>query len=236
MTAQYDKYYEHYFRRVNIPTKEAFEEAASSYSACFQKSLPSDKNIKILDVGCGMGHFLYFLKKAGYTNYWGIDISTAQVSFVRENITERVEVADVFDYLKAICGFDVIVANDVLEHIPKDKILDLLNLIYQALEPNGLFFAKTPNMSNPFSLRFRYVDYTHDVGFTEESLRYVLSITGFEDIEITGAPSQLRSFKSWIAAARSRAIRAIIAQALKAQGYGSPSILDSNLIVMCKKK
>ena len=47
-----------------------------------------------------MGHFLYFLKKMGYSNFIGIDISSQQVDFVREYITNNVILADGFDFLK----------------------------------------------------------------------------------------------------------------------------------------
>ena len=47
------------------------------------------------------------------------------------------------------------------------------------MKPGGKIFVKTGNMSNPFSLRLRYIDFTHEVGFTEESFVQVLYIAGF---------------------------------------------------------
>jgi 2-polyprenyl-3-methyl-5-hydroxy-6-metoxy-1,4-benzoquinol methylase len=234
-TELYDKYHEH-FLQMNRSKEEEFESVASSYSAWYQKFLPRDKNARILDIGCGMGHFLYFVKKQGYLNYWGIDISAAQVQFVRENITDRVAVADVFDYLETHGAFNLISANDILEHIPKAKTLDLLSSIYDSLERNGLLFVKTPNMSNPFSLRFRYIDYTHEVAFTEESLRQVLNAVGFYEIQVMGASYVIRSFKSWIGKLGQHGTHKIVELMLKMQGYSSPNIIDSHIIAICTKK
>jgi cyclopropane fatty-acyl-phospholipid synthase-like methyltransferase len=235
MQELYDKYQES-FQRVNSPTREAFELAAHFYSAQYQQFLPADKNARILDVGCGMGHFLYFLKKEGYTNYRGIDISPTQVQFARDNVTERASLADAFDYLNTNDTFDVIVANDIIEHIPRDKTLHFLGLIYDSLEPNGLLLAKTLNMSNPFGLQTRYLDFTHEEGFTEYSLRQVLSISGFHDIQIMGTHLESRTLKSWIVRLRERIAHEILKQMLRAQGYRYASILDSNLIAICAKK
>lgn len=49
------------------------------------KHLPNEKDTRILDLGCGMGHFLYFLKANGYNNYLGIDFCDENIKFCRDN-------------------------------------------------------------------------------------------------------------------------------------------------------
>jgi 2-polyprenyl-3-methyl-5-hydroxy-6-metoxy-1,4-benzoquinol methylase len=235
MVGKHDHYSEYFFS-VNNPAREAFDASARSYAAWYRKFLPANKNVRILDLGCGMGHFLHFLQVAGYTNYWGIDKSPALVHFTQNNVTRRVSVADAFDYLRDSGVFDVIAANDFVEHIPKIKTLNLLTSIYDSLESDGLLLVKTPNMSNPFSLRFRYQDYTHEQGFTEESLGQILRMSGFKEIHITGASFADHSFKGRIGMLRRRVTHSIIAEALRAQGYGSPCILDPNLVAICTKR
>jgi hypothetical protein len=51
--------------------------------------------------------------------------------------------------------------------------------MFNTLKPGGKVFIKTPNMENPFNLRSRYMDFSHEVGFTEHSLYEVLSTAGF---------------------------------------------------------
>jgi SAM-dependent methyltransferase len=233
LAEKYDSYLEH-FLKMNSPTRAAFDDAWLFYSAYYKERLPRDKDAAILDVGCGMGHFLYFLQKEGYTNYCGIDVSTSQVEFVRKNISRRVQLADAFDYLSGNDLFDVIVANDVLEHIPKTKTLKFLGLVHDTLVTNGVLFIRTPNMSNPFSLSTRYMDFTHEVGFTRLSLEYVLSISGFDMIEIEGAPYGVAR-KSLKARLGEQIARGIIDLMSKAFGYGAQPFLEVNLIAICKK-
>jgi len=235
MTESYEKYHEQYFLQMNNPTREAFESTANAYSAWYGKFLPADKNSKILDVGCGMGHFLCFLKREGYINYWGIDLSPSQVQFVAEHVTKRVTLADAFAYLRTNDAFDVIAANDILEHISKDATRGFLTLLYNSLKANGLLFIKTPNMSNPFGLKSRYQDFTHEVGFTEDSLRLVLNISGFHELCITGTSYATQSRRPWIAKFGERITHKILEQMFKAQGYAHPSILEPNLIAICMK-
>jgi hypothetical protein len=44
-----------YLTQLNEPSTEQYEIAALSYETNYGQFLPSDRNVKILDVGCGMG-------------------------------------------------------------------------------------------------------------------------------------------------------------------------------------
>lgn len=234
MTELLDKYYEH--RHLTIPSKESYEGLALSYAAWYKNFLPQDKNARILDVGCGMGGFLFFLEKQGYTNYWGIDLCGKQIEYIQKHITPRVAIADGSEYLRANGSFNLIVLNDTLEHIQKDRVLEFLTIIYKALDPNGLLFIKTDNMSNPFSLASRYIDFTHEIGFTEDSLRQILSAAGFDDVQIIGEFHTGHSKKSWVVKMRERLVHKILEQMFKAQRYMAPNILEPNLIAVCTKR
>ena len=235
MKEVYDRYYEH-FLKLNTPDEKAFKSVAKSYAAWYKRFLPPNKNAKILDVGCGMGHFLYFLKREGYTNFFGIDISKQQVDFVKENITENVAVADGFDFLKENGLFHAICVNDVIEHVPKEKVLKFLHLIFNSLEVGGVVFIKTDNMSNPFGLRGRYMDITHEVGFTEHSLFEVLNTVGFQDIHLMGACHPVVSFKSLIGKLGEWIIHKFLKLMFLLQGYPSPKILSKDIIAIARKK
>ena len=45
--------------------------------------LPDDRDGKILDIGCGSGQFLYFLRKKGYTQAKGVDVDKTQVEIAK---------------------------------------------------------------------------------------------------------------------------------------------------------
>ena len=60
---------------------------------------------------------------------------------MRKYITSNVVLADGFEFLNEALRrgdyFYVIVLNEVIEHIPKHRILELLKLVFDALEPGG---------------------------------------------------------------------------------------------------
>ena len=41
----------------------------------FERLLPANKNLKVLDIGTGPGFFTIILEELGYTNIMGIDVS-----------------------------------------------------------------------------------------------------------------------------------------------------------------
>jgi SAM-dependent methyltransferase len=187
-----------------------------------------------------MGHFLYFLKKMGYSNFIGIDISPQQVDFVRKYITNNVILADGFDFLKEALRkgdyFDVIVLNDVIEHIPKVKILELLKLILNTLKPGGKVFIKTGNMGNPFNLRTRYIDFTHEIGFTEHSLYEVLYMAGFRKIRVFGAREPCgRGIKAGIMRLMNNSFQIFLRSLFRVLLIPPPKILDKNIIAIGEK-
>jgi 2-polyprenyl-3-methyl-5-hydroxy-6-metoxy-1,4-benzoquinol methylase len=232
----YDKYLNTGFFEVNPPTRKAFDSQAKSYAYDYKKHFPKNKEIKILDVGCGMGHFLYFLKKEGYKNFVGIDISPQQIEFVKKKISDKVILGDIFDYLCSGETFDVIVMNDIIEHMNPDNLLKLLRLCYVSLNPDGQIFVKTVNMANPFSSRIRYIDITHQMGFTEESLKQILTIAGFFDLKVFGASYPIQSIGSVIGKLLEKIIYLIFREIVVAQGVSSSKIYNIDIIGIGLKK
>jgi 2-polyprenyl-3-methyl-5-hydroxy-6-metoxy-1,4-benzoquinol methylase len=154
------KLFEDYFGSIYAPsnylsTKE-YEDSAREYDFYYCNFLTEDKNAPMLDIGCGGGQFLYYLKKKGYKNFLGIDMSSSQIKFCDNNITPNVELADAFEFLPSRKKYySAISANDVIEHIPKERVVLFLDLIHQALKPEGVLLLKLPNMSNPFAIDSR---------------------------------------------------------------------------------
>lgn len=59
----YDKYITTHFEAMHEREGGEFETYDRYYKKNYLKHLPERKELKILDIGCGMGHFLYFLEK-----------------------------------------------------------------------------------------------------------------------------------------------------------------------------
>ena len=225
--------YEKYELHAKMPTKAMLEKTSHTYRIIYGKFIPN-KNVKILDVGCGAGYFLYFLKKEGYKNFLGIDLSKKEIEFCKRNISKKVVFANVFNFLNKNRNYDLIVMNHLLEHIEKKRVINILRLCYNALNKNGKLFIQVPNTSNPFSLHSRYIDITHEIGFTDSSLREVLKISGFKNINLFGA-LPFGSKKSKIRNIITKTIYPFIKFLFILQGYGAPKFLEPKLIAIAIK-
>jgi 2-polyprenyl-3-methyl-5-hydroxy-6-metoxy-1,4-benzoquinol methylase len=153
------------------------------------------KDARIIDVGCGLGETLFAMNHFGFLHASGIDLSSECVEFCRKQ-GFRVEQANVVSYFKDKQeSFDVIIMNDIIEHLKKESIIPILIDCRQALKPGGTLIIKTFNATNPLlGLDARYYDFTHEVGFTQTSLRQVLLAGGFSNDSISVVPSHIYVF------------------------------------------
>lgn len=227
----YEQYFDSIFAGSNIYSKEEYDRNATAFDRLYGRFMPASRDARILDIGCGAGQFLYYLTTKGYVNFEGIDISSSQLEFCRKNFTEKVRQADALDFLAStIDTYDLITANDVIEHIPKDKVVDFVRLVAGALRPGGMLLLKCPNMGNPFSLYARYRDFTHESGFTDTSLRQVLYLGGFKDIEILPSSIPFTLIESLTLRPLLSFFRFMLMKLFWWQGYVAPRIVSPLLI------
>lgn len=151
-------------------------------SAYFQES---DKDLQVLDIGCGLGQFLGSLKTRGFKNLHGIDINEESIESCRNNGLDVAMIDDIRHYAKGSSKkFDRIVMSHVLEHIDKALIIDTLMHIRQyLLNENGVFLLMVPNAQSYTGTYWRYEDFTHTIMFTAGSCIYALRAAGFTNIE-----------------------------------------------------
>jgi SAM-dependent methyltransferase len=90
---------------------------------------------RVLDVGCGPGtnarHFLH-------CEYLGVDINPAYIRDAERRFGPRFRVADVTSIQAELgLGFDCILANSLLHHLPDDAVDRLLRHLAMLLAPDG---------------------------------------------------------------------------------------------------
>jgi 2-polyprenyl-3-methyl-5-hydroxy-6-metoxy-1,4-benzoquinol methylase len=136
--------------------------------------LPEDKSAPILDLACGAGQFVYFLRKEGYQNVVGVDVDSQQISMAAK-LGLDCRAAEAGALLSASKEtWALIGALDVLEHLTRAEMFELLELVAAHLAPGGRLILSVPNASSPQGLVTRYSDITHETAFTTTSMEEAL--------------------------------------------------------------
>lgn len=161
--------------------------AARLYTRNIGPHLPARRDAALVDLGCGFGLFLRYLREAGYTNFQGVDICDGFVEPCKQQ-GFTITIEDNLSFLrKHPEQFDGINLNYVLEHYCKDDALELVEAAHASLRPGGRLIVIVPNMANPITAaRSRYMDITHEASYTEESLSYLLEIAGYSQVTCHG--------------------------------------------------
>ena len=119
------------------------------------------------------------------------------MEFCRRRGLDNVECAEALNCLRTGDErYALILMSDVVEHLPRDDVLPALQAAGERLSPEGRLVLRVPNLSNPLNLRTRYVDFTHQVGFSRESLGQVLRIAGLEVETVYGS---FHDHRRWLA-------------------------------------
>jgi 2-polyprenyl-3-methyl-5-hydroxy-6-metoxy-1,4-benzoquinol methylase len=182
-----------YRNYVTTHTHELTEPDLNSVDYAILRFLPSSRDARILDLGCGSGLFLLRLASLGYTSTEGIDISEEQVNLARLRGLKSIRIGDAIEYLNNSPGkFDVITANDFLEHLDHEIVLQLLEIIARSLKPGGLFLAQTPNGASPLFGGYFYGDFTHQTAFSPTSVQQICHLVGFQSVEVAAVPPRIR--------------------------------------------
>lgn len=179
-----------YFTNRNVD-----EEYMSNYEIpkYLKSILPEDKNSQVLDIGCGFGYILKSLKSLGYKNLNGIDISDEAVSFCKKNNLEVKQVKSLDEFFVSNTKkYDFVLMTHVIEHIPKDKIIETLKQIKNTLSENGILYLTTPNAQSNTGSYWMFEDFTHTTIFTPGSIIYVLKSAGFNNVNFIDPADLMR--------------------------------------------
>ncbi|MDQ1086227.1 bifunctional 2-polyprenyl-6-hydroxyphenol methylase/3-demethylubiquinol 3-O-methyltransferase UbiG [Siphonobacter sp. SORGH_AS_1065] len=107
-----------------------------------EKRFGEQKNIRVLDAGCGTGGLLESLRKRGYTQLQGLDASEDAVAFTRQR-GFQVQHHNLLHIASFQPGetFDVIVCDDVLCYLSEEQIVKVLTEFRRKLRPGGIFIS-----------------------------------------------------------------------------------------------
>ena len=156
------------------------------------------KDISILDIGCGTGGLMSFLRQHNYTNLQVIDYSEHSVHFSKlRNLKVKKVNIDNIDIMFQYQQFDVIICNDVFYCLNKTQIINALQNIELLLKPDAIFLSN----NNAFNIFYG----THDIavgGKWRFTLKYFQEFTIKTSLKI-----QYHSYWTWMLSPLVLAIR-----------------------------
>ena len=139
----------------------------------------------VLDIGCGRGEFLEVMHEAGVPAR-GIDLSAESVAQCRDK-GMAAEVADLFPYLAAQPDgeFDGILSSQVVEHLPPERLPEMIRLCAAKMRRGGVLAVETPNPEclAIFATYF-YLDPTHTRPMPHQYLQFCMEEAGLTAIEV----------------------------------------------------
>jgi len=169
------------------PRAELIRHAIVSY-------LPMVREARVVDLGCGHGAFLYYLRKLGYTNTSGVDISPEQIDLAHKLGIVEARCRDLLSELEARDSesVDAFLMMDILEHLDEDELFETLDEMFRVLKKGGICLAHVPNAEGLYGMRVRYGDLTHERAYTPLSARQLFGSIGFRREMFRGPPGSPR--------------------------------------------
>ena len=219
--------FEDYYLRLNPPDRAYYQKKARGYDRRFGRILDAAKVQSVLDLGCATGLLSNYLCQRGCRDVVGVDVNEQLIEVARRNVPAQFVADDAAHYL-ATCGrkFDVIFMLDLLEHVPREKIVELLRLARQAVNDGGFVLVRTPNMNCFLSAGQFYGDWTHLTPFTERALEHVARQAGFSRL-VHCNQFRMQNFKGKIRAC----INAVLLWVtFRLRGGHQPKVYQRNLV------
>ena len=146
-----------------------------------KKAFPKGTNV--LEVGFGNGSFLAFARQQEW-NVVGTEVNQELVGAARQGGFNVAHTADLSAFPDD--SFELIVAFDVLEHMPQGAIVDFMLDVKRVLKPGGHFIARCPNGDSPFGLVNQNGDVTHITSIGRGKARYFATRADLELIYVGG--------------------------------------------------
>ncbi len=177
-------------------TREDIKERLKVYLPLLKEKTIGTEQMPVLDVGCGRGEWLELLQEEGLLGQ-GVDINRVLVEQCRQRGFEVTE-SDALSYLRklpersigAITGFHII------EHLPFDDLIKLLDETTRVLKAGGVAIFETPNPQNVMvgSCNF-YLDPTHRHPLPSPTLKFLAEARGLCRVQILDLHPYPTAFK-----------------------------------------
>lgn len=183
LTARFEPFDSFWEAPTNI--EKGYSSFAAFYRHNYLPYVPARLDARILIISCGPGYFVNLLRDKGYTDVLGIDSFPDKVAHAQRR-SLHCRAARAFGFLTDNQEpFDCIIAEQELNHLTKDEILQFFTLAQDNLTGGGVLIAHAINGAHPIvGSESRWGNFDHYNAWTQHSLRQAMEYGGFHDVEV----------------------------------------------------
>lgn len=233
------KYYEYQTQARSllngISLEKHFKKLNLLYDGLIKSHLPDNKSAPCVDLPCGYGNILYYLRSRGFQNSSGVDLDLKQIELAHL-LNLNAEHGDVFEFLNAQQKkIELITSFDFIEHVSKQQALDFLELCFDKLAEDGRVILRTPSADGPFASHDANNDLTHEWCMTANVLETMLKMIGFKKVLILDEyprPSSVIGTARWLIYIPAINIAKLICIAL---GFRPPRVWSRSMTAIAYK-
>ncbi len=167
-----------------------YEGMRSITASLLDPSLEKRENQRLLDVGCGTGYSMGWLRERfKFREAYGVDLSPHASVFWKARGLDRVALASADRLPFGDAKFDLVTCFDVIYQLNDERASAAVSEMYRTLRPGGLMFIREP--------AYHWMRGAHDVAvgtnrrYTLTDLRRLLLAHGFKTKRATYANTLL---------------------------------------------
>lgn len=143
---------------------------------------------RILDVGCGTGYMLRWLRRySGGQPVVGLDLNSEALRFCRQRKEQLLVRGSAAALPLAANTFDLVLMLDVLDCFPQEVAGRVLSALSRVLKEDGLLLVRVPAFQSLYSEHDQAVGTVHR--YTKGELRQLLLAQGLEPLRVCYANS-----------------------------------------------
>jgi len=175
------------------PDREEFREVPAAEAYFLRRLLAWKVSGRLLDVGCGKGRWLQYIRDHSGFDVEGVEPSEEAAGYARKERGLDVRIGDLASAGYPDGSFDVVYLRNVLEHVAEPRAL--VGKIRRILKPGGVCAVHVPNDGSVTNILKRVLYRTgcirefgslffplHVTGFTPRSLDLLFRQTGFAPV------------------------------------------------------
>jgi SAM-dependent methyltransferase len=185
-------YYDRFARAFWDGTRH--HDVSQNYAALLN-AIASEPPYSILDLGCGPGRDLIYLRSRGHEAV-GLDGSREFVAMAQAHSGCEVLHQDLLSMRLPEGRFDGIFANASLFHVPRQELPRVLRELYETLKQRGVLFSSNPRGNNEEG----WSDGRYACCFDLDTWRDYVTAAGFVELDHYYRPPGLpRERQPWLA-------------------------------------